>query len=97
MAWAVTTEREVNKSGKIRSEVAVCMCVSVCLSFYRWLIVQAGDAYGLGSDHRGRSVIVLVKYEKSLYMYVWYLQYWALFDGLSNWAQWACTCHFLYT
>ena len=32
MAWAVTTEEEVNSSGKIRSEVSVCL--SVCLSFY---------------------------------------------------------------
>ena len=37
--------------------------MSVCLSFYLWLIILAGGAYGLGSDHRRRSEIVLVKYE----------------------------------
>ena len=37
--------------------------MSVCLSFYLWLIIPAGGAYGLGSDHRMRSEIVLVKYE----------------------------------
>ena len=33
------------------------------MSFYLWLIIPTGGAYGLGSDHRMRSEIVLVKYE----------------------------------
>ena len=50
--------------------------VLVCLSFYLWLIIPAGGAYGLGSDHRRRSEIVLVKYEVKclsvcLCIYLW--------------------------
>ena len=44
--------------------VCLSVCLFVCLSFYLWLIIPAGGAYGLGSDHRRGSEIVLVKYKK---------------------------------
>ena len=56
-----------------------------------WAVITEGERIF-------QSGIVLVKYENSgHHIYVWYLQYWALCGGFSNWEQWPSTCLFLYT
>ena len=61
----------------IHLSIYLSIYLSIHPSIYLWLIIPAGSAYGLGSDHRRRKNIgifqpgiVLVKYEKSGHHYM---------------------------